>query len=119
MFPNIQELNIYIICGKTDLRKGIDGLAASLRELYGEDKVPYDHSLFLFCGSQRDRFKALYWDRSGFVLYYKRYENGHLQWPRTRSEVQHLSHYQLKRLITGLSIQERRTIHDFKPGYTN
>ncbi|MCT2909956.1 IS66 family insertion sequence hypothetical protein, partial [Schleiferilactobacillus harbinensis] len=52
-------------------------------------------------------------------LYYKRYENGHLQWPRTRSEVQHLSHYQLKRLITGLSIQERRTIHDFKPGYTN
>lgn len=93
MFPNIQELNIYIICGKTDLRKGIDGLAASLRELYGEDEVPYDHSLFLFCGSQRDRFKALYWDRSGFVLYYKRYENGHLQWPRTRSEVQHLSHY--------------------------
>lgn len=119
MFPNIQELNIYIICGKTDLRKGIDGLGASLRELYGEDEVPYDHSLFLFCGSQRDRFKALYWDRSGFVLYYKRYENGHLQWPRTRSEVQHLSHYQLKRLITGLSIQERRTIHDFKPGYTN
>lgn len=47
MFPNIQELNIYIICGKTDLRKGIDGLVASLRELYGENEVPYDHSRFV------------------------------------------------------------------------
>ena len=112
-----QLRGIYLVCGKTDLRRGIDGLADVVKEQF--ELNPYNHALYLFCGTRKDRFKALYWDRSGFVLYYKRFENGHLQWPRNRSDVQRLSHYQLKRLITGLSIIERRTIHDRRVGYTN
>ena len=42
----------------------------------------YNNSLFLFCGSRNDRFKALYWDDEGFILLYKRYENGSLRWPK-------------------------------------
>lgn len=48
--------HVYIVCGKTDLRKGIDGLAIVVAENFGLDL--YDDSLFLFCGNRSDRFKG-------------------------------------------------------------
>ena len=58
--------HVYIVCGKTDLRKGIDGLAIVVAENFGLDL--YDDSLFLFCGNRSDRFKGLYWDGEGLVM---------------------------------------------------
>lgn len=49
---------VYIVCGKTDLRKGIDGLATLIKEQF--DLNPFSGQVFLFCGSRNDRFKALY-----------------------------------------------------------
>ena len=68
MFPNINNMKIYLVCGKTDLRKGIDGLAALVIKAFSLDA--YDNAIFLFCRTCSDRFKALYWDKTGFVLYY-------------------------------------------------
>ncbi|WP_422211886.1 IS66 family insertion sequence element accessory protein TnpB [Paucilactobacillus nenjiangensis] len=48
--------HVYLVCGKTDLRKGIDRLAMVIAENYGLEL--YDNSLFLFCGSRNDRFKG-------------------------------------------------------------
>jgi Transposase and inactivated derivatives len=101
--------NIFIVCGKTDLRKGIDGLAAFVTEVYQVDV--FDQALFLFCGSRPDRFKALYWERDGFLLLYKRFENGRLQWPKNSAEIKKLNVQQLKRLLHGFSIEEKKTIH--------
>lgn len=66
-----------MVCGRTDLRRGIDGLAAVVQEQYQLD--PHNQSLYLFCGRRKDRFKALFWDGDGFILLYKRIENGHIQ----------------------------------------
>ncbi|MCE2137597.1 IS66 family insertion sequence element accessory protein TnpB, partial [Streptococcus thermophilus] len=44
---------IYLVCGKTDLRKGIDGLAGIVQEQYDLD--PYSQALYLFCGTRKDR----------------------------------------------------------------
>ncbi|WP_445928213.1 IS66 family insertion sequence element accessory protein TnpB [Levilactobacillus sp. HBUAS70063] len=55
---------VYIVCGKTDLRRGIDGLAGVVQEQFNLD--PYSQALYLFCGTRKDRFKALYWDGDGF-----------------------------------------------------
>ena len=49
--------HVYIVCGKTDLRKGIDGLAMVIAENYGLELD--NDSLFLFCGNRNDRFKGL------------------------------------------------------------
>lgn len=57
---------VYIACGYTDLRRGIDGLAAIVQQQFNLD--PFTNTLFLFCGRQRDRIKALYWEGNGFVL---------------------------------------------------
>ena len=81
--------NIFIVCGKTDRRRQIDGLAATVIQEY--DMNVYDDALFLFCGGKKDRFKALYWEGDGFILLYKRLENGRLKWPRDQQEVKQLT----------------------------
>ena len=75
---------VYIACGYTDLRRGIDGLAAMVQQQFNLD--PFTNTLFLFCGRRRDRIKALYWEGNGFVLLYKRLESGSFQWPRSERE---------------------------------
>lgn len=82
-FSNVDH--VYIVCGRTDMRRGIDGLAGIISNDYGLQV--YSKSVFLFCGRRADRYKGLYWDGDGFMLLYKRIENGKLQWPRNDNEV--------------------------------
>ena len=56
---------VYIACGYTDLRKGIDGLARLVQQQFELD--PFTNTLFLFCGRRRDRIKGLYWEKDGFI----------------------------------------------------
>ena len=77
---------VYIACGYTDLRKGIDGLAQLVCQQFELD--PFTNTLFLFCGRRRDRIKGLYWERDGFILLYKRLEQGVYQcWSRWASSI--------------------------------
>ena len=85
---------VYIACGYTDLRRGIDGLAALVQQEFSLD--PFTNTLFLFCGRRRDRIKALYWEGNGFVLLYKRLESGIFQWPRNESEARALTPQQYR-----------------------
>ena len=62
---------IYIACGYTDLRQGIDGLTAVIRRQLGVD--PFQKNvLFLLCGRKPDKIKCLIWEGDGFLLLYKR-----------------------------------------------
>ncbi|KLN93879.1 transposase [Enterococcus cecorum] len=94
--------NIFIVCGRTDMRKGIDGLASIVQYEYNIDL--YDDAIFLFFSGKSDRFKALYWDGDGFILLYKRINDGKLKWPQKSEEIMKLSNQQLRRLLEGLSI---------------
>lgn len=100
--------NIYIACGYTDMRKSIDGLAAIVQQQFRLD--PFAKSLFLFCGKRRDRIKVLLWEGDGFVLLYKRLENGSFKWPRTQKEVKPISWQQFRWLMEGLEIEQKSMI---------
>ena len=80
MLKNLTAANIYIVCGHTDMRKSIDGLAAIVSQQFKLNL--FSDSLFLFCGRRRDRLKALLWEGDGFIMLYKRLENGRFNWPR-------------------------------------
>ena len=95
---------VYIACGYTDLRRGIDGLATLVKGRFQMD--PFQRALFLFCGRRRDRLKALYWEGNGFVLLYKRLESGSFQWPRKESEARSLTPQQYRWLMEGLSVDQ-------------
>ena len=95
---------VYIACGYTDLRCGIDGLAGIVQQQFRLD--PFTNTLFLFCGRRRDRIKALYWEGNGFVLLYKRLESGTFQWPRSEAEARELTPQQYRWLMEGLQIDQ-------------
>jgi len=104
---------IFIACGYTDMRCGIDGLAAQIKQSFKLD--PYDNSLFLFCGRRADRIKALYYEGDGFLLLYKRLEAGRYQWPRNTAEVKELTWQQVRWLTEGLSIMQPKAIRNTLP----
>ena len=95
---------VYIACGYTDLRRGIDGLANLVKSQFQMD--PFQRALFLFCGRRRDRIKGLYWEQDGFILLYKRLEQGAYQWPRTENEVRQLTPQQYRWLMEGLKVEQ-------------
>lgn len=69
---------VVLACGTVDLRKGIDGLAQIVGSKYARN--PFEKgTLFLFCGRRSDRMKGLLWMGSGFLLLYKRFEDGGFQ----------------------------------------
>lgn len=68
---------MYLACGPTDLRKSVDGLAAIVSQKFKLD--PFSNSSFLFCNRSKDKLKVLLWDTNGFILLYKRLEQGKFQ----------------------------------------
>lgn len=104
---------VYLACGYTDLRRGIDGLAGLVQTQFHLD--PFQNALFLFCGRRKDRLKGLYWEGDGFVLLYKRLESGSFQWPRNGEEARQLTPQQYRWLMEGLEIVQPKA-HKPMPG---
>ena len=93
---------VVIVCGTVDLRKGIDGLAMIIGDKYKQN--PFEKgTLFLFCGKRTDRCKGLLWMGTGFLLLYKRFEDGRMSWPRTTQEAAELTEEQFYYLMLGLN----------------
>ncbi len=67
-------VTIYLHTEPTDMRKGIDGLSGIVRGQFAED--PTGGSLYLFVNRRTDRLKMLYWDGTGFWVFYKVLEQG-------------------------------------------
>ena len=105
---------IYIACGYTDMRKSIDGLASLVQEHFQMD--PFSPALFIFCGRRCDRIKALLWEGDGFILLYKRLENGKFQWPRSEDELRPITQQQFRWLMEGLQIEQKKLIKPAKIG---
>ena len=108
MLKNLSADHIYIVCGHTDMRKSIDGLAAIIQQQFQLDL--FSSSAFLFCGRRRDRLKVLLWEADGFLLLYKRLEDGKFNWPKSEQEVRNLTREQYIWLMQGLSVDQPKAI---------
>ena len=100
--------NIYIACGKTDMRLSIDGLAALVQQNFQLN--PFGSNLFLFSGGSKSKLKALYWEGDGFILLYKRLESSKFQWPRTTKEARLLTRQEFRWLLEGLSLDQPKAV---------
>ena len=72
---------IYIVCGRTDMRKSIDGLCAIIQEQFS---MEIDHALFSFCGRKCDHQSYFKRSPDGIVMIYKKTDRPGilLRWPR-------------------------------------
>ena len=105
------ERIVYLVTRYTDLRNGIDCLAAFVQGSLSLS--PFEKQLFLFCGRRRDRIKGLLWEGDGFLFLYKRLDNGVFRWPRNETEARLLTEQEIRRLLEGLEIDQPKAI---KPG---
>ncbi len=105
--------HVYLACGQIDMRKSIDGLAALVLSRFHLE--PHQPALFLFCGRRKDRIKGLLWDETGFLLLYKRLENGHYQWPDKPEDLLEVSEQQLRWLTEGLSLSQPKAVQKVHP----
>ncbi|MCG3185343.1 MAG: hypothetical protein ICCCNLDF_03572 [Planctomycetes bacterium] len=70
---------VFLCLPPTDMRKSFDGLAALAVDVVRQE--PLSGHLFVFRNRREDRIKVLYWDRTGFCLFYKRLEQGTFRFP--------------------------------------
>ena len=73
------KMPIYCATSPVDLRRSFDGLAAAAKETLSKD--PRSGALFLFVNKAGNRLKAIWWDRTGYCLLYKRLERGVFRFP--------------------------------------
>jgi transposase len=83
-----RSVRIYVASTAVDMRMGHNGLFSLVREQWKKD--PFTGYLFVFFGRAHDRVKILFWDRGGFVVYYKRLEKGRFRWPRPSEDAAHV-----------------------------
>lgn len=105
--------HVYLYTGYTDLRKGIDGLISIVTTTFGLDPIEAG-SIFLFCGRRNDRMKVLLYEGDGWLLYYKRFTDGRLQWSRSKKEAKDITPQQYRWLLEGISIEQKKVIHKVK-----
>ena len=102
---------VYLACGRTDMRKSINGLSAIVEGSFKLD--PFDNVLFVFCNRNRDRLKILEWDGDGFWLHFKRLEKGRFKWPvEGESTTMTLTAQELTFLLGGAKIELKLSRRD-------
>jgi transposase len=102
---------VWLAAGVTDMRKGMDGLAALVQTTLAEN--PFSGHIFVFRGRRGDLVKLLWFDGDGMCLYAKRLERGRFVWPQAMSGSVALSAAQLAMLLEG--IDWRRPVRTHPP----
>ncbi|CAN7188065.1 IS66 family insertion sequence element accessory protein TnpB [Phenylobacterium sp. LjRoot225] len=72
-----------------DFRKGMDGLAALVKEQLRAD--PFSGVVYVFRAKRADRVKLVWWDGTGLCLLVKRLEDGQFRWPKIEDGVMRLT----------------------------
>lgn len=98
------QARVYLCTTPVDLRKSFDGLSGLAESVFQGNVL--DGHLFLFVNKRRDRIKALWWDRDGLIIWYKRLEAGCFEIPPPRGDQQHvtLDATELAMLLGGVSL---------------
>jgi transposase len=98
-------VRIFVASQPTDLRKSFDGLACLAREVIRQD--PLSGHLFVYRNRTGRRVKILFWDRTGWVLWYKRLESGVFRFPIGQSGAVEVEAMQLRLLLDGIPLGPR------------
>ena len=100
MIPVPAGVRVWLATGRTDMRKGFDGLALLVQETLRQD--PHKGHLFVFRGRRGDLIKVLWHDGQGMCLFAKRLEKGRFIWPSPADGAVSITPAQLGYLLEGI-----------------
>ena len=105
-----QCTEVFLYRQPVDFRKSVNGLSAIIEQEMGQDV--FSGQVFVFCNKKRDKLKVVYWDKSGFALWYKRLEKERFKWPtKGHQDVLTLTGEQWQWLLSGLSVIPHQRLH--------
>jgi transposase len=108
MFTAVPDVFLYR--DFVDFRKSINGLAAIVEQPMQISAL--NGSVYVFCNKGRDKLNVLYWDKTGFALWYKRLEKDTFKWPRKlKQQSLNLTQQQLHWLFDGLDVLGHQAIN--------
>jgi transposase len=100
MIPVPSGVRVWLATGRTDMRRGMDGLALQVQEALRRD--PHSGHLFVFRGRRGDLIKVLWHDDQGMCLFAKRLERGRFVWPSPAEGAVTITPAQLGYLLEGI-----------------
>lgn len=113
-----QSARIWLAAETTDMRCGFDRLAERVRAVIGQD--PLGGHLFVFRSRRGDRLKIFFWDRDGFVQWYKRLETGVFKLPKAEAGARsvELRASELAMILDGIDVSrlKRTPRYELAPG---
>lgn len=104
MFALSSSQNFYYYIGVTDMRKSFNGLSGIVQTHMEQSE--FEEMVYVFVNRRRDKVKILQWKTNGFLLYYKRLEEGTFKFPQydITSGLVKLSYTEMVMLVDGISI---------------
>jgi len=93
---------VFLYCDTVDFRKSFNGLSAIVELELGHNI--FEGGLYAFINKRRDKIKLLFWERNGFVLYYKSLAEEKFKWPKQSEELMTLTGEQLNWLLDGYDL---------------
>lgn len=109
-------VKVFLASEPADMRRSFDGLAALTKDVIRRD--PFSGHLFVFRSRIGDRVKILYWDRSGFCLWYKRLEKGVFRFPLSDAKSIEIESADLALLLEGIDLAGAKRRERFVPRST-
>jgi transposase len=104
MFRLEKNARVWLVLGRTDMRKAINGLSGLVANTLEMD--PMSGHYFVFSGRRKNTLKVLYWDKNGYALWYKRLEVDRFFWPSTEAQARAITGEQMQWLLAGLNIEQ-------------
>jgi transposase len=111
MIPVGSDVRVWLALGRTDMRRGMMGLALQVQETLGRD--PYRGDLFIFRGRSGSLIKVIWHDGVGMSLYAKRLERGKFIWPSAVDGTVAISAAQMAYMLEGIDWRNPR--QTFRP----
>jgi transposase len=111
MIPVGSDVRVWLALGRTDMRRGMVGLALQVQETLGRD--PYQGDLFIFRGRSGSLIKVIWHDGVGMSLYAKRLERGKFIWPSAVDGTVAISAAQMAYMLEGIDWRNPR--QTFRP----
>ena len=99
-------VRVWLAVGRSDMRRGMRGLALQVQESLGRD--PHAGDLYVFRGRDGSLIKILWHDGIGMSLYAKRLERGRFIWPSATDGVVGISAAQLGYMLDGIDWRHPR-----------
>ena len=100
MIPVPSGVRVWLAVGRTDMRRGMNGLALQVQQALGRD--PHAGDLYVFRGGRGDLIKIIWHDGLGMSLYAKRLERGRFIWPSAKEGVVAISASAMACLLEGV-----------------